>query len=158
MPGPETPPDFAVEGKLSVKNAERGQSARFRWQTWPRHLHVEVWGALGQGRTTFTGSSRRLKVLRAGEVLDQGPAQAVMRRHLGFAVPVDVLGGWLRGEPGPDSQVLKVDEDQRPLHFLAAGWEVEFSRYKQDSPDQPGRIRAVRPPYTVTVAIRSVSQ
>lgn len=157
------PPDWSTSGKLSVRNAQQAQSARFRWQEWrsgsQTQYRVEVWGPLGQGRTVFAGSADELKVTRGERLIESGPALDIMLRHLGFQLPLAVLGGWLDGDPGPSAVVQTLDASGRVAQFDYANWQVGFSRYSAEIDGKPRRIRAEQGEYSVTVALaREIAQ
>ena len=148
--------DFRVLGKLAVKDAQTGHSARFDWRQVGRIYDVEVWGPLGQGRTRLVGDATRMTVTRGAEVLANGHPDDVMMAHLGWVVPVDALPAWLRGDPYPELALASVVEDAhgRMTSFHQAGWTVDFERYKVfGAEEKPGRITAVRGDYRVRVVI-----
>ena len=55
---PVVPGDMAtvnITGKLSIRLEGSGHTANFRWRQTGENYLIEVWGPLGQGRTTLQG-------------------------------------------------------------------------------------------------------
>ena len=57
--------DFWASGKLAVRNAEEGHSARFNWRQLGGEYDIDVWGPLGQGRTQLVGDAQLMTVSTA---------------------------------------------------------------------------------------------
>ena len=152
--------DFTAVGKIGVRAAERGYSARFRWQQQGQRYAVEVWGPLGQGRTLLEGNPQLMTVSRGDKVLAQGDPVQVMQTHLGWSVPVGILPAWLQGAAADQLSVQapQTDEQGRLVGFEQAGWQVSFSRFREFAQKiSPAKIIAARGEQKVTVALQSVA-
>jgi outer membrane lipoprotein LolB len=148
--------DFWASGKLAVRSAGEGHSARFNWRQFGRDYDIDVWGPLGQGRTQLAGDANRMMVSRGERMLDDGRPEDVMLRHLGWTFPVDALPAWLRGDPYEGLALTAVQEDDegRVSGFEQAGWTVGFERFKDFAGGLgPGRITATRGDYRVRVIV-----
>ena len=59
--------NFVSQGKLSLRprgEAEfKGFTANYRWEQTDGGYDLELWGALGQGRTHITGDADRIKIV-----------------------------------------------------------------------------------------------
>jgi outer membrane biogenesis lipoprotein LolB len=150
--------DFTLEGKLSVSQDGRNQSANFRWRQLGEQYDVEVWGLLGQGRTRLTGESEHLAIQRGGVLLASGPPSEVMQAHLGFSLPVEVMWAWLQGYAASGGENLVLGDNHELVGFEEYGWYVAFAKYRSfndvDGQMRPSRIVASRGTQKVTVAIR----
>ena len=150
--------EFAVEGKLSVFQNDRNQSANFRWRQMGEQYDIEVWGLLGQGRTRLTGQSEHLAIQRGGVLLASGRPSEVMQAHLGFSLPVGVMWDWLQGHAASEGEKLELGDNQELVGFEEYGWHVSLARYRPfddiDGQMRPSRIVATRGTQKVTVAIR----
>jgi outer membrane lipoprotein LolB len=148
--------DFWASGKLAVRDAAGGHSARFNWRQLGGRYDIEVWGPLGQGRTQLFGDNQQMTVTRGERVLDKGHPHEVMGRHLGWTFPVDALPAWLRGEPysALALSLVSQDGDGRIDGFHQAGWTVDFERFiAYEQGIRPGRITATRGDYRVRVVV-----
>ncbi len=146
-----------ISGKLSIRLEEQGHTANFRWQQTGENYLIEVWGPLGQGRTTLQGDPASMQVIRGGEVLAEGPVEAVMMANLGWTIPVEVLPAWLQGggAANPPASILETDEEGRILALEQVGWRVEFARFNENG---PRRIVATSGQRKVVAAVREITQ
>jgi|GEM_PF-1271296 len=152
--------DFNIEGKLAIRGTESRHSARFRWIQTGEDYRIELWGPLGQGRTILEGNGRDLTVLDGGgKVLESGPVYAVMRKQLGWYLPLEALPQWVQG--GPIEQIPvsgpMVDRHGRMIAFDQLGWRLGFT-YRNEQSKEPARIRAVRDDYQVLLVLTPPAQ
>ena len=133
LPQPGPAGGFVLRGKLGVVDARDSFSARFLWQQRDDEFAIELWGPLGQGRVQLTGRDGSL-ALREGDgaIIDSGAPEDVMRRHLGWSLPMEVLPAWVRGGPAPGHRVSGriVDDDGRLTGFRQLGWTVTLERFR----------------------------
>lgn len=160
---------FNLRGKLGVVYGEESFSAQFLWRQQAQAFTIDLWGPLGQGRVQLIGTDRRLALREAdGTLISEGPPGVVMREHLGWTLPLDVLPLWVRGQPAPDRPVSDrvLDDDGRLASFRQLGWRVTLERYRpvvaeatedRAAPAQPvalpHRVTAERDGYRVRLAI-----
>jgi outer membrane lipoprotein LolB len=147
---------FAVTGRMAVRQANDGFSSSFMWQHAADLDEIELWGPLGQGRSRLVGEAGRVTVYTAkGEVFKEASVEAGMQRWLGFTFPLDALTYWVRGRPAPGvaTQLLRQDEQGDLAMLEQLGWQLEFSRYRDEVEARrlPGRIIAVRGNIKVTL-------
>jgi outer membrane lipoprotein LolB len=161
---------FHLRGKLGVLYGDESFSAQFLWRQQAEAFTIDLWGPLGQGRVQLIGTDRRL-ALREGDgtLISEGPPAAVMRAHLGWTLPLEVLPQWVRGRPAPGRPVTDraLDENGQLTAFRQLGWQVTLERYRQvaaeadDDPESvpadpvalPHRVTAEREGYRVRLAI-----
>lgn len=160
---------FHLRGKLGVVYGEESFSAQFLWRQQAQAFTIDLWGPLGQGRVQLIGTDRRLALREAdGTLISEGPPGEVMREHLGWTLPLDVLPLWVRGTPAPDRPVSDrvVNDDGQLVSFRQLGWLVTLERYRpvvaessqdRDTPAEPvllpHRVTAERDGYRVRLAI-----
>ncbi|MBM4202886.1 MAG: outer membrane lipoprotein LolB [Gammaproteobacteria bacterium] len=147
--------EFNIEGKLAIRAAKASHSARFRWTQTGEDYRIELWGPLGQGRTILEGDGRKLTVRDGGgKVLESGPVYAVMRKQLGWYLPLEALPQWVQGGPIEQIPVFgpMVDGQGRMVAFDQLGWRLGFT-YRNDQSKTPARIRAIRDNYQVLLVL-----
>lgn len=160
-PPVETPADFEVRGKAGVVEGAESFSARFVWRQYGSAFTIDLWGPLGQGRVRLDGDERRLAIVDGkGAVISEGPHAEVMRTHLGWSLPLDVLPSWVLGKPGEGTGAggRQYDDDGRLVAFEQLDWSVAYARHNQVQTARgsrwlPGRITAVRGDYRVRLFI-----
>lgn len=145
---PAAPVDdgFVISGRLSIRTATDGFSSSFRWQHVPPGFDIELWGAMGQGRSRLVGGADAVTVYAAnGDVYHEPDLEAATQRWLGVAVPVPALTHWVLGVAAPS---LPIDAETRDaggdlVALSQAAWTLEFSSYRNGSGRRlPGRIVA----------------
>ena len=145
---PVTAGGFELKGKLAIQQGGDRHSGNFLWRQQQEQFAIEVWGPLGQGRVHLRGDENTLALLDArGDVVRQGPSEAVMRAELGWHLPIAVMTAWVTGEPDPEIPVEapSYDTEKRLESFEQAGWKIEFARFRdQGGRWLPGRIDVSR--------------
>lgn len=146
--------EFQIEGKLAIRSTAQRHSARFRWAQTGEDYRIELWGPLGQGRTILEGNSRRLKVLDGGgRTLESGAVHAVMRKQLGWYLPLEALPQWVQGGPIEQLPVSgpMIDGKGRMIAFDQLGWRLGYT-YSGEA-TEPNRVRAVMGDYQVLLVL-----
>ncbi len=149
---------WVLQGRLGVSHGKDGGSGSFSWtQNGDRYEFVL--------RAPITGKSFRLSGDPAGallEGLDPGPlrgpdAEALMRKALGWEVPLRDLRAWvlgLRADSGPAE--LSFGADRLPSLLQQDGWAVDYREWDATrKPPLPTKVYAERPPYKVKLSIES---
>lgn len=152
---------FEVRGKLGVTESGESFSARFLWRQEGSDFNIDLWGPFGQGRVQLVGNDTEVTLLDAdGAVITTGEHEAVMRRNLGWSLPLAVLPAWVQGHP--DAQYPAREESRDASGHLIAfrqlDWQVELARFQAagseaDERELPHRVTAWRGPYRVRLAI-----
>jgi outer membrane lipoprotein LolB len=155
------PGGFELRGKLGVSDAAESFSARFLWRQQGPDFNIDLWGPFGQGRVQLIGDERELTLLDGdGAVITRGPHETVMRRNLGWSLPLRVLPAWVQGRPDahwPAREEIR-DDAGHLTAFSQLDWEVQLERFARPdgvSTDRelPYRVTAQRGPYRVRLAI-----
>ena len=87
------PEGFTSQGKLSLRpqgeSKIKGFTANYRWQQVGERYDLELWGALGQGRTRITGTANRIEIVDGtGRKVTSRRPERLLKRHLGWSLPV----------------------------------------------------------------------
>lgn len=149
---------WVLQGRLGVSDGKDGGSGSFSWtQNGDKYEFVL--------RAPITGKSFRLSGDPAGallEGLDPGPlrgpdAEALMRKALGWEVPLRDLRAWvlgLRADSG--SAELSFGADRLPSLLLQDGWAVDYREWDATrEPPLPKKVYAEKLPYKVKLSIES---
>ena len=149
---------WVLQGRLGVSDGKDGGSGSFSWtQNGDQYEFVL--------RAPITGKSFRLSGDPAGallEGLDPGPlrgpdAEALMRKALGWEVPLRDLRAWvlgLRADSGPAE--LSFGADRLPSLLQQDGWAVDYREWDATrEPPLPKKVYAEKLPYKVKLSIES---
>ena len=149
---------WVLQGRLGVSDGKDGGSGSFSWtQNGDQYEFVL--------RAPITSKSFRLSGDPAGallEGLDPGPlrgpdAEALMRKALGWEVPLRDLRAWvlgLRADSGPAE--LSFGADRLPSLLQQDGWAVDYREWDATrEPPLPKKVYAEKLPYKVKLSIES---
>lgn len=134
---------FSLHGRIAVLTREKSFSGTLHWQ---HHadgdeigLYTPVGTQLGQisahpGNITFTTSNN--KTHQAED------AESLIRRILGWSLPMSGLPDWVLGRPGAgEAHIQAWDEDGHIRHMRQHGWVIEYAQYRETANIQlPGKI------------------
>lgn len=149
---------WALQGRLGVSDGHQGGSGSFSWTQDGDHYVFVL-------RAPITGKSFRLSGGPDGallEGLDGGPlrgpdAEALMRKALGWEVPMSELRAWalgLRADGGPAE--LSFGANRLPSLLQQDGWTVDYPAWDDHrQPPLPTKVYASKPPYKVRLSIES---
>jgi outer membrane lipoprotein LolB len=149
---------WVLQGRLGVSDGKDGGSGSFSWtQNGDRYEFVL--------RAPITGKSFRLSGDAGGALLEgleprplRGPdAEALMRKALGWEVPLRDLRAWvlgLRADSGPAE--LDFGANRLPSLLQQDKWTVDYREWDTArTPPLPTKVYAERPPYKVKLSIES---
>lgn len=150
---------WTLQGRLGVSDGHNGGSGSLTWTQDGDHYDFVLRGP------ALSGVSFHLSGGPDGAVLDglrggplRGPdAEALMRRALGWDVPLHDLRAWilgLRADSGP--AVLRFGENKLPSLLQQDGWVVDYRAWDTSrQPPLPSTVFAAKPPYKVRLSVES---
>lgn len=150
---------WTLQGRLGVSNGRDGGSGSFSWtQDGDRYDFVLRGPAISGANFRLSGGPDEALL----EGLDGGPlrgadAEALMRKALGWEVPLRDLRAWvlgLRADSGPAE--LSFGADRLPSLLQQDGWTVDYREWDAArQPPLPKKVYAEKPPYKVKLSITS---
>jgi len=150
---------WSLQGRLGISNGKDGGSGSFSWRQDGERYEFTLRGP------AISGMNFRLSGGPDGAVLEglehgplRGPdAEALMRKALGWEVPLRDLRAWVlgvRADSGPAE--LSFGENRLPSLLQQDGWTVDYRAWDEiRQPPLPTRVFAARPPYKVKLSIES---
>jgi outer membrane lipoprotein LolB len=152
---------WALEGRLAVSDAADGGSGQLKWRQDGGSSRMDFHGALGRGAWRLLADESGAELEFADGTLHRARSiDSLVRRQVGWAVPVEALAWWVRGlaAPGRVQQRL-LDEEGRLSELRQDGWDIEFARYGPVSGPggdltMPLRMTARQADRTVKLAVR----
>jgi outer membrane lipoprotein LolB len=150
---------WSLQGRLGISNGKDGGSGSFSWRQDGDRYEFILRGP------AISGMNFRLSGGPDGALLEgmahgplRGPdAEALMRKALGWEVPLRDLRAWVlgvRADSGPAE--LSFGENRLPSLLQQDGWTVDYRDWDETrQPPLPTRVFAARPPYKVKLSIES---
>jgi outer membrane lipoprotein LolB len=152
---------WALQGRLAVSDDADGGSGQLSWRQDADSSRMDFHGALGRGAWRLLADERGAQLEFADGTLHRARSiDALVRRQVGWNVPVEALAWWVRGLAAPGRVQHRVlDEEGKLSQLRQDGWDIEFARYGPVSGPagdltMPLRMTARQADRTVKLAIR----
>lgn len=124
---------WTLQGKVAVRHENGNDSAVIReWVQNGDQFLIEMSSAfMGMGSVRLEGSPDFLTITESnGQQYRSDDPDALIRRTLGWSLPVEALYVWVRGLPLQNSPAsLFFDQQGRISHLRQQGWEIHYDRY-----------------------------
>ncbi len=124
---------WTLQGKVAVRHEQGNDSAVIReWVQNGDQFLIEMSSAfMGMGSVRLEGAPGFLTITDSdGEQYVSDDPDALIRRTLGWSLPVEALYIWVRGLPLQDSAAdLFFDQQGRISHLRQEGWEIHYDDY-----------------------------
>ena len=119
-------PAFELSGRLAIRQAEQALSANLRWRFDGQGEEMVISATLGAGSIEIARDAAGVTLRTGGKVERAATVEALMRGTLGFALPLDGLRYWVRGQTGPGGAAVRIVRDAagRIESFHEAGWDI----------------------------------
>lgn len=150
---------FRLAGRIGVQREDKGFSADLDWRELPPGYALRLSAPLSGGTYQLADEGAGV-VLAApkGKTYRAADAQALMREHLGWSLPLDGARYWVRGVPDPARPVSgeHLDDAGRWTDFAQDGWRVSVLEYAPAAGlSLPKRLFLARDKLSVRMAIKT---
>jgi len=150
--------DWELDGRLALSDGKEGGSGVLSWIQEGDTSKLAFRGTMGRGawQLEADGSGAVLE-LANGEVYRDASVAELVRKRVGWKVPVDALQWWVRGLASPGKlESRELDETGKLVRLEQSGWTVNFSQYRDEGEAwMPGKLNARRENYTVKVVVKN---
>jgi len=149
--------DWQLQGRIGIRTADDSWSGSLRWQQQQDHYDIGFSGPLGQGAVKLQGDQDRVVLSTPeGDVVGhQGPEQ-LLRKQLGWQVPLSHLRYWVVGRPSPQwpGAKLSFDEFGRISQLQQDGWTIDYRRYQRlEDMELPSKVVVQNSTLTVKLVV-----
>lgn len=148
--------DWRLTGRLGVSDGRDSGSGSLTWTQRGDRYQFELHAPVTGKTWLLSGDARhaQLQGLRE-ETLEGDDAASLLRRELGWRVPVAELAWWARGMRAPGKAELSLRSDGLPARIVQAGWQVDFLDYDESTkPPLPRKLFAESGNYKVRLVIQ----
>jgi len=124
--------EWSIRGRLSVRDNGDNWYGSLRWNQAIDRYRIDLSGPLGQGSLRLEEASGGARLQVTTKRAYAGPdMETLLRRHLGWYLPVGGMRHWVKGLPAPGPVSLA---ERDPLGGLTAlhqdGWVITYDRYQ----------------------------
>lgn len=152
-------PAFDLVGRVAVNYEGRVFSSGVRWQHLDRGDELWLLTPVGQALAHIVAHSSGATLTAAdGKQYHAGDVASLMRRALGWELPLGHLSWWVQGEALPDGLIGDVVRDQqgRLVGLVQDGWRIVLVNYPPGEHDgRPRRIELASDTHQIRLVIDS---
>jgi outer membrane lipoprotein LolB len=138
--------DFALEGRVAVKLAQKGYSASLRWRHSPGADALRLLSPVGTTIATLDATPAGVTLVDADRRVHRSrDIEALTREVLGWDLPLDGLKHWVLGRADPSASVDDEARDARGRlsRLRQSGWQITYPAYAEDGA-LPSRLTLAR--------------
>lgn len=123
-----------ASGAVSIQQAQKQPMImHYEWQqSGPYNYRINLAASLNLAAVTITGTPGQVTLQKGNEPPLHAPSpEQLMRKNLGWSLPVPSLWYWARGLPAPgDNQATKYDQYGHLVYLQQHGWRVSYQGYQ----------------------------
>lgn len=154
--------DWQIQGKLGIRTADDSGSASIKWVQQALDYQLNLSGPLGQKRMIITGQPGKVRMEQTGEPAQEARSpEALIKKQLGWTLPVTQLAYWVRGVPAPKGRITRLEQNNDGLiaRLQQGDWLISYTNYSNQTFNGqtlalPGKIIAEYRDVRLTLVIR----
>ena len=154
--------DWQLTGKLGIRTADDSGSASVKWAQQIGNYQISLSGPLGQKRMIITGTPDNVRLEQTGEPAQEAKtAEALIKKSVGWTLPVAQLAYWVRGIPAPKLRITHLQQNDNGLidQLTQGEWRINYSNYRDQDFNGatlplPGKITAEYKDVRLVLVIR----
>lgn len=150
-------PAFDLMGRVAVTHDGRAFSSGVRWQHLPERDEIWLLTPVGQALAHIEADAAGATLTAAdGKQHRAGDVGSLTRRALGWELPLEHLGWWVRGEILPGGVIGEVLRDQqgRLVRLRQDGWQLTLTHSPANEQDGlPQRLELTRDGHQIRLVI-----
>jgi outer membrane lipoprotein LolB len=148
---------WSLEGRLAVRDENDGGSGHFRWKQSDEGTRMDFHGAMGRGAWRLVADAQGAVLeLSDGSSYRARTVDELVRKRLGWVIPVDALASWVKGIAAPGEEAgRELDEAGNLLRLDQRGWVIDYGRYRVfDQFSLPSKMTARQEARYVKLAVK----
>jgi len=122
---------WKFQGRTVITQGREAWNAGLRWQENKDSYQIKLEGPFSQGGVTLDGNKDHVVLTQSdGTQQSAKSPEALLRKMMGWKLPVSALRYWVRGLPyTTDIATMEYDQQGRLTHLVQQGWDIKFLRY-----------------------------
>ncbi len=133
---PQLDAPFAFNGRVSVKQGDRRDSAGLRWMHSAPEDEILLLAPLGQTMARIHRDAQEVTLEAHGKRYAAQDMESLMQQTLGWQLPLSGLRYWVTGLPAPEgASDVERDANGQVSTLRQQGWEIRYTRYAASAPD-----------------------
>ena len=151
--------DWTLRGRLGLSDGHQGGSGSFVWSQQGDRYDFQMRKPITGGLVfRLQGGPEGARLINGdGRELSDPDVETLMRKVMGWTVPLRELRAWVLGARAAGSSAsLSFQPDGLPATVSQDGWQIDYPSWNHDrQPALPHQVFASRPPYKVRLSIES---
>lgn len=146
-----------VVGALGVRNEHKAWNSTVHWRQKNKAYDMSFVAPLGQGKMHLEGVPGDVRLTTTeNKVLKAATPESLLKKSMGWNIPVSALFYWVRGVPVPQTKAkVQFDQYQHIKRMEQSGWVIEYQRYATvKGIDLPGKISMTKWPMRLKFVIK----
>jgi outer membrane lipoprotein LolB len=120
---------WKLEGRIAVKAGNEGWNANLFWEHEDGQDRLRIYGPFSQGAVSIIVQSDLVYINEGnGVVSSSREPDALLKKKLGFTVPLRSMRYWVLGLPAPDTDYHAQADGKGG--FEQQGWALDFTRFE----------------------------
>ena len=123
---------WQMDSRIFIQTKDDGFSSTIRWIQEGSSYQLRFSAPFSRGIYHMTGNPETVSILLPDNTEQSAKdPETLMKKALGFKLPVSGLSYWLRGLPYPDDpdRDIILDSNERLSELEQAGWDIKISKY-----------------------------
>jgi outer membrane lipoprotein LolB len=122
---------WRLDGRIAVRTSADAFQASLQWEHERAQDRVLISGPFNQGGVSIVLQDKLILVRESGgEVKTSSDPAALLRKELGFAVPLSSLRYWVIGIAEPAASSIPTYDEAGQLRLLSqAGWQLRYENF-----------------------------
>lgn len=151
---------WRIKGAFSIKQGKKVEIAHYLWnQFGQKNYRIHITSAMDLYSVSMFGRYGSVTLWKDGtHAITSKTAEGVMRKAMGWYLPVSQLYYWIKGMPAPKKEgayEAKYDKFGHLVMLTQKGWLVKLSAYKPfGGVDVPQVLRLQRPDISAKIVIK----
>ena len=123
---------WKLDGRIAVKYGDEGWNANLTWEHEDRQDRLLISGPFSQGAVSIIMQSGLIYINEGnGVVTSSHEPDDLLKKRLGFSVPLPSLRYWVLGIPTPDFEFeTKINAETGVRGFEQQAWVLTFENYE----------------------------
>ena len=147
---------WQIHGAFSLTTPRQNDLANYQWKQNKQSFEINVSSALNAVHFRVGGQPGRVVLTGIkGGPIEAPYAETLLRRVLGWQLPVSGLVYWVRGLPAPGVRVVQRDQQGRLKVLKQQGWQINYLSYQNvKGIDLPKLMRLRRSSLQIKIVIK----
>nr|VFK29196.1 MAG: outer membrane lipoprotein LolB [Candidatus Kentron sp. MB]VFK74714.1 MAG: outer membrane lipoprotein LolB [Candidatus Kentron sp. MB] len=124
---------WSATGRVAIRTEKEAWNVGMRWRQQRDNYRIRFHAPLALGTAEIIGTPRGVQLRTNRETLSAPDPEALLRRVMGWHIPLSGLRNWILGRPeaGVPEETVEIDAAGRLMRLRQSGWEIRYLAYRR---------------------------